>query len=283
MTNHTPTSTPAPGWYPAPHANGEQRYWDGAQWTDWTPESAAAAHGTAASPSTDAKKKGLRWWAWVLIGLGALLLLIIIIGSVNAGAGTPDADAPARPVATQDTEPEPEPEPDPEPEPEPEPEDTRVDTPDVVGMTFAEARAELEDAGMVVKTVKGTGDDWIVITQTISVPTEPGTEIFIVAEAPEPVYTLAQENAIGKAQSYLSFSGFSRIGLIEQLEFEGYSREDATFGADNSGANWKAEAAEKAESYLEMTSFSRQGLYEQLEFEGFTDEEIQYGLAQVGY
>lgn len=27
-------SNPAPGWYPAPHANNEQRYWDGNQWTE---------------------------------------------------------------------------------------------------------------------------------------------------------------------------------------------------------------------------------------------------------
>lgn len=27
-------SNPAPGWYPAPHANGEQRYWDGSQWRE---------------------------------------------------------------------------------------------------------------------------------------------------------------------------------------------------------------------------------------------------------
>ncbi len=29
--------TPAPGWYPAPHANNEQRYWDGTQWQEASP------------------------------------------------------------------------------------------------------------------------------------------------------------------------------------------------------------------------------------------------------
>ena len=84
-------------------------------------------------------------------------------------------------------------------------------------------------------------------------------------------------------RSYLALTGFSRTGLIGQLEFEGFSTEDATFGADNAGADWNAEAAEKAKSYLDMTSFSRDGLYDQLAFEGFTDPEIQYGLTAVGY
>lgn len=30
--------SPAPGWYPAPHADDEQRYWDGAQWLDSPPQ-----------------------------------------------------------------------------------------------------------------------------------------------------------------------------------------------------------------------------------------------------
>ncbi|WP_223586551.1 DUF2510 domain-containing protein [Microbacterium sp. OVT16B] len=33
--------TPAPGWYPAPHANNEQRYWDGAQWLESAPQATA--------------------------------------------------------------------------------------------------------------------------------------------------------------------------------------------------------------------------------------------------
>lgn len=34
---------PPPGWYPAPHANNEQRYWDGAQWLEAAPTPAATA------------------------------------------------------------------------------------------------------------------------------------------------------------------------------------------------------------------------------------------------
>ena len=37
------------------------------------------------------------------------------------------------------------------------------------------------------------------------------------------------------AKSYLSYSAFSRKGLIEQLMYEGYTLEQATFGVDSTG------------------------------------------------
>ena len=44
-------------------------------------------------------------------------------------------------------------------------------------------------------------------------------------------WSKAQKNAVGTAKSYLSFTAFSRQGLIEQLEYEGYSTALATFSA----------------------------------------------------
>lgn len=90
-------------------------------------------------------------------------------------------------------------------------------------------------------------------------------------------------NAINTAKRYLNYSGFSRQGLIKQLEFEGYPTESATYAVDNCDANWNEECAETAQNYLNYSSFSRDGLYQQLQFEGFTDEQIQYGLSAVGY
>ena len=94
--------------------------------------------------------------------------------------------------------------------------------------------------------------------------------------------TVAQKNARNSAESYLSFSAFSYNGLIEQLEYEGYTTEEATYAADNCGADWNEQAAKSAESYLDMMSFSRQGLIEQLEYEGFTREQAEYGATQNG-
>lgn len=47
--------------------------------------------------------------------------------------------------------------------------------------------------------------------------------------------SVAQENAARSARSYLDFSGFSRSGLIDQLIFEGYTEEQATYGVDQAG------------------------------------------------
>ena len=95
-------------------------------------------------------------------------------------------------------------------------------------------------------------------------------------------FTTSQENAIESAESYLRFSAFSRTGLIDQLEFEGFSNSDATFAVDTINPDWFEQAAKSAESYLDFSSFSRQGLIDQLEFEGFTTEEATYGADSAG-
>lgn len=95
--------------------------------------------------------------------------------------------------------------------------------------------------------------------------------------------TLAQRNAVGSAENYLRFSAFSRQGLIDQLVFEDYSREDAAYAVDKVNPDWFEQAAFKAESYLEFSSFSRQGLIDQLLFEGFSQQEAVYGVEQNGY
>lgn len=101
-------------------------------------------------------------------------------------------------------------------------------------------------------------------------------------EAEEDV-SLGKQNALEQAESYLGYSAFSREGLIEQLEFEGYSHEEAVYAVDEIEVDWKEQAALKAEDYLDYSSFSREGLIEQLEYEGFTREQAEYGVEAVGY
>ena len=94
--------------------------------------------------------------------------------------------------------------------------------------------------------------------------------------------TLGMSNALKSAKKYLSYSAFSYTGIIEQLEYEGYSTEEATYAADNCGADWYEQAAAKAESYLEYSAFSYTGLIEQLEYEGFSTEEATYAVDNCG-
>lgn len=95
--------------------------------------------------------------------------------------------------------------------------------------------------------------------------------------------TTGQKNALASAKSYLKFSAFSYTGLIDQLEYEGYTTEEATYAVDNCGADWYEQAAKCAESYLKYSSFSRDGLIDQLEYEGFTYAQALHGVKENGY
>lgn len=94
--------------------------------------------------------------------------------------------------------------------------------------------------------------------------------------------TVAQQNAAAKAADYLDYTAFSRSELIKQLEFDGFSPADATWGVDKRHADWNEQAAAKAKDYLNYTSFSRSGLIEQLEFDGFTSSQASYGASTTG-
>ena len=86
-----------------------------------------------------------------------------------------------------------------------------------------------------------------------------------------------EKNALRRAKEYLEYTHFSYSGLVDQLEFEGYSHSEAVYGVDHCGADWFEQAAGKAKDYLDYTAFSYDGLVEQLEFEGFTHEQAVYG------
>ena len=175
---------------------------------------------------------------------------------------------------------------------EPEPAPAMVAVPNVVGMDGATARATLEALGLDV-TIDGD-ESMPVIAQDVAegAEVEEGSAVTLTLEE-KPTLTLGQENAIGSAQSYLDFSGFSRTGLFEQLTSEygeGFEAADAEFALayleQNGLVDWNAEAVESAKSYLEFSQFSRDGLYEQLTSqygEGFTHEQAEHAVAQVGY
>ena len=94
--------------------------------------------------------------------------------------------------------------------------------------------------------------------------------------------TDSQKKSLDSAESYLSFLAFSYSGLIEQLEYEGFSTADATFAADNCGADWNEQALKSGKSYLETMAFSHSGLINQLEYEGFTTDQATYAADNCG-
>ena len=131
---------------------------------------------------------------------------------------------------------------------------------------------EVDHGDAVATQVEATMQAMAVVEEVVTeeeVPTDDGV-------------TLSQTQAVRKAESYLGYSAFSKSGLVKQLEFEGFSKEDSVYGVDNCGADWMEQASLKAESYLDYSAFSRSGLIEQLEFEGFTSEQAIYGVDSVG-
>lgn len=115
------------------------------------------------------------------------------------------------------------------------------------------------------------------VTATPKPTTEPTEKPAEESSSESSKITTEQISAIQTAKSYLKYQAFSHDGLVEQLEYEGYSHEDSVFAADNCGADWNAQATACAKSYLKYQAFSYTGLIEQLEYEGFTEEQAQHG------
>lgn len=110
----------------------------------------------------------------------------------------------------------------------------------------------------------------------------------IEGESRQETLTGPQKNAVRSAEQYLSMTGFSRDGLIEQLssEFgEGYSVSDATAAVDSINVDWDENAVKSARQYLDLTGFSCGGLIEQLSSSAgdkYTVGQATYGATQAG-
>lgn len=143
----------------------------------------------------------------------------------------------------------------------------------VTQSTTASSQSTTTVVGRVTTTTTST-----TTTPTTTTPTTTTTTTTTLAL----VGTVSQRNAVAKGASYLRSSSFSRTGLIEQLQYEGFSIADATYGTDAQGADWNAQAVKKGASYLRSSSFSRSGLISQLQFEDFSLAEATYGTNAQG-
>jgi Host cell surface-exposed lipoprotein len=93
---------------------------------------------------------------------------------------------------------------------------------------------------------------------------------------------ISRANAVRAAKNYLRVSAFSFKGLVKQLKYEGYSTNDARYGASHAGANWMKQAVRAARQYLKVSAFSRSGMIGQLEYDGFTHAQAVHGALAVG-
>ena len=102
------------------------------------------------------------------------------------------------------------------------------------------------------------------------------------AETAEESATAAETNALEMAKRYLDVMPFSYSGLIDQLQYEGFTEQEAAYGADNCAADWNTQAALAAQNYLDIMPFSREGLIDQLTHDGYTTEQAEHGADSVG-
>lgn len=188
-----------------------------------------------------------KWWVW--------LLAVIIIGTIASCGGEEKATETAP-------------------------------TLEEVKAKIKEQEAEIDKKAAIIeegRAIVKQGEE--LLNEDVDGDGTVGTETEEIISQPikeEPKLSLSQQNAIREAEGYLDYTAFSKSGLIEQLEYEGYPTEEATFAVDQIEVDWNEQAVKSAQSYLEYTSFSRSGLIEQLQYEGFTTEQATYGVDQVG-
>lgn len=260
------------GWFDDPYGRYPRRYFNGEEWTDQvqvatgevvTETSAAVETDPPAEPSPDTPSeplsvehenpKGKSKRNSVAIAIGVLLTLSVI------GAITEDEEA------SNESSPESAP---------------------TEGVGSPSSATEAWPVGFLI-----AGEVGHAVTETNALSSEPVETIEEVVSgdtlqpAPTtnaPITTTAATSylleAFDVAASYLRYSSFSRDGLINQLEYEGYTTEEATAAVDAQGVDWNAQAVGSAESYLGFAAFSRQWLIEQLEFDGYTNSEATFGV-----
>ena len=93
--------------------------------------------------------------------------------------------------------------------------------------------------------------------------------------------TVEQNNALAAAANYLASTAFSRQGLIDQLEIDGFEASVAIFAVDNIEVDWNEQCYKKAGDYVSDPEFSVESLMDLLVADGFTEDQIAYAVGML--
>ncbi len=183
MTEHStdPSSSPPEGWYPDTTLPGAERYWDGTAWTEQTRP--AAGQGLPAKRS----KKG--WIIGGSIAAGVVLIAVIVGVALSANAGS-SAAAPTPLSSETDGD--------------------LVVVPDLIGMTVADARVEVDAVDLTISVPIDAGDEAIIAMQTPSAgrEAEPGSNVLVTVELGTESFTSSLSFADGAALDPLAMVGW---------------------------------------------------------------------------
>ncbi|UJE15737.1 lipoprotein [Gordonia phage Ligma] len=117
-------------------------------------------------------------------------------------------------------------------------------------------------------------------------PVAPATVEITTTTPSTPAVSAGQSNALSKARNYIEIMPFSYSGLVEQLEFDGFTADEADYAVsylqENGEVDWTEQAVTKAKSYLEIMPMSRSELIAQLEFDGWSNADATAGADGAG-
>ena len=156
-----PSAPVAAGWYPDADLLDTERYYDGTTWTEKT---------RPVEDDVVAKKSSkMGWIIGGSIAAGAVLVAVIagVTVSASSGSAVKATSSPQASAADLDL----------------------VAVPNLLGMTVADARAEMNKVGLTLYVPDGTDDQAIIATQSLEAGQEvaDGTEVLVTVEStPEP-------------------------------------------------------------------------------------------------
>ncbi|MGO9385045.1 MAG: Ltp family lipoprotein [Mycobacterium sp.] len=193
----------APGWFPDPSDPSRQRYFDGRAWTEnYAPFGPPAQ--AVGQPSKTGMSSGLK----IGLGVGAVILALIVLGSIgNSGKNSSTSSNTGSMASTAGVAPT----------------TTKSGFTPAQDNAIAKAESYLNTSAFSKKGL---------IEQLVYNKFSQADATFAVEHIEASGGVDWNEQAVKKARSYLSTSSFSLQGLIEQLEYNGFTPSQAQYGAN---------------------------------------------------